>query len=384
MPRIVAYILVGAVFSPDLLGGIVGLQIKEWAPDVTDISLGIIAFLIGAEINYTELKGQESTILWAVAGQSAGAFFFVSLGLWSSGHIFDFFPQLTILEALIFGAISTATAPAASLGIIEEYKSKGKTTNALLGVIAIDDAICLILFTFTIGLIGEGSFNERLMTGGAELAGALIIGGILGCALGFLGKRINKEDLRLAMIIGFIFLAFGISKSYGFSILLCCMTLGFVSKSFKGIKQAEWLLPLEHIEELVFLFFFTLAGVHFKINVLIATFGFVCVYILLRIFGKYIGAFAGMSISKTDVKTRKLLGLCLFPQAGVAIGLAIQAVNEASLGTTGTLLINVIFGSTIIFALFSPLMTRYALEKAGDIQKGHEGDKSSRQSRNLR
>ncbi len=100
--------------------------------------------------------------------------------------------------------------------------------------------------------------------------------------------------------------------------------------------------------------------------------------------GKYIGAFIGMSVSKTDAQTRKLLGLCLFPQAGVAIGLAIQAVNEASMGESGTLLINIIFGSTIIFELFSPLMTRYALEKAGDIQKGHAGDKSSRQSRNLR
>ncbi|MGB3226195.1 MAG: cation:proton antiporter, partial [Desulforhopalus sp.] len=197
-----------------------------------------------------------------MAGQSTGALFFVSIGLWSSGQIFNFFPELTIFEALIFGTISTATAPAASLGIIEEYKSKGKTTNALLGVIAIDDAISIILFTIFVGLMGEGSLNERLITGGEELAGALVIGGVLGCSLGYLGRKINTEDLRLAMIIGFIFLAFGISKLYGFSILLCCMTLGFVSKSFKGIKQAEWLLPLEHIEELVFLFFFTLAGVH--------------------------------------------------------------------------------------------------------------------------
>ncbi len=136
LPRIVAYIFVGAVFSSDLLGGVVNLQMKEWAPNVTDVVLGIIAFLIGAEINYTELKSQKSTILWAVAGQSTGALFFVSIGLWSSGQIFNFFPELTIFEAFIFGTISTATAPAASLGIIEEYKSKGKTTNALLGVIA--------------------------------------------------------------------------------------------------------------------------------------------------------------------------------------------------------------------------------------------------------
>ncbi|MGK7390608.1 MAG: cation:proton antiporter [Candidatus Cyclobacteriaceae bacterium M2_1C_046] len=384
LPRIVAYILVGAVFSPDLLGGVVNLQVKEWAPNVTDVALGIIAFLVGAEINFTSLKGQKSTILSAVAGQSIGALLFVALGLWGSGQIFNFFPQLSIFEALVLGAISTATAPAASLGIIEEYKAEGKTTNALLGVIAIDDAISIILFTFFLGLMGEGSFGERLMTGGEEILGALIIGGALGYALGFLGKKIKTEELRLAMIIGFIFLAFGISKSYHFSMLLCCMTLGFVSKSFKDVKQAEWLVPLEHIEELVFLFFFTLAGVHFKFNVLITTFGFVLVYILLRIAGKYMGAYTGMTISNTDKETRKLLGLCLFPQAGVAIGLAIQAVNEIQMGETGTILINVILGSTIIFELVSPLVTRYALRKSGNIEQWQDGDKSRKQSRKLR
>jgi Kef-type K+ transport system membrane component KefB len=133
-------------------------------------------------------------------------------------------------------------------------------------------------------------------------------------------------------------------------------------------KQAEWLLPLEHIEELVFVFFFTLAGIHFKLSIFLSSFFLVLLYIVLRTSGKYVGAFAGLSIAGTDKKTRRLLGLCLFPQAGVAIGLAIRASNQPGFEEVGALLLNIILGSTILFELVAPFVARYALEKAGEIE----------------
>lgn len=368
LPRIVAYILVGISFSPGLLGGTLNFSTQPWAPLLTDICLGIIAYLVGSEIDFKSLKKDGRTVFSAVLGQSFGALIFITLGLWLLNQLLHVAPQLTITEFLIFGAVATATAPATTMGIIEEYEAKGALTNKLLGVIAIDDAIGIIFFTLILGMAGKDSISLSLLHGLREMGGALILGGILGFVLGILGKYIRQEDLRLPVIIGFVFIAFGISRHYDFSMLLTCMILGLVSELIYPKKQTEWLLPLKHIEELVFLFFFTLAGLKFKISVFTTSSALILAYIVLRSAGKYIGAYSGMALAGTEGKTRKLLGLCLFPQAGVAIGLAILASNQPGLQETGSLLLNVILGSTIIFEITSPLASRYALKKAGDIK----------------
>lgn len=304
-----------------------------------------------------------------VIGQSLGVLVFIGLGLWGLSKMIDPFKEISFYHALVFGAVATATAPAATLGIIEEYKAKGKLTNTLLGVIAVDDAVGIIFFTLILGMGSEGSFSGSVLEGLKEVGGSLVLGGILGVLLGHIGKRLEKEELRLATIMGFIFLVFGISSVLGFSLLLSCMTLGFVSVMFYPRKQAEWLVPLQHIEELVFLFFFTLAGIHFEIQAFVDSLLLVLIYVVLRSFGKYTGAFTALWISNIDSQTRRLLGLCLFPQAGVAIGLAIRASSEPGFEEAGVLLLNIIIASTIIFGLTAPFFTKYALKKAGEISE---------------
>ncbi|MFD2516554.1 cation:proton antiporter [Salinimicrobium flavum] len=366
-PRIVIYILVGVVFSPDLLGGLFNFSTEGWSPVITDIALGIIAYIIGSEINPSDLKKEEGIVTVTVIGQSLGVLLFVGLGLWGLSKIYPFH-EISFYHALIFGAVATATAPAATLGIIEEYKAKGKLTNTLLGIIAVDDAIGIIFFTLILGMGAEGSFSGSILEGITEVGGSLLLGTGLGIVLGILGKFLEKEELRLATIIGFIFLVFGISSLLGLSLLLSCMTLGFVSVLFYQKKQAEWLLPLQHIEELVFLFFFTLAGIQFEIHSFLDSMLLVLLYVFLRVLGKYSGAYTGMYLIRTEKKTRHLLGLCLFPQAGVAIGLAIRAGNQPGFEETGALLLNVILGSTILFELITPFVTRFALREAGEIE----------------
>lgn len=372
-PRIVIYILVGVLFSPDLLGDMLHFSTEGWSPVITDVALGIIAYIIGSEINPADLKKEEGIVTATVLGQSLGVLAFVGLGLWGLSTIIAPLKEISFYHALVFGAVATATAPAATLGIIEEYKAKGKLTNTLLGVIAVDDAIGIIFFTLILGMGSEGSFSGSILEGLKEVGGSLLLGGLFGVALGYIGKQLEKEELRLAVIIGFIFLVFGISSLLGFSLLLSCMTLGFVSVLFYPKKQAEWLLPLQHIEELVFIFFFTLAGIHFEIDVFVNSIFLVLLYVLLRVLGKYTGAYTGMKLIGTDKKTRRLLGLCLFPQAGVAIGLAIRATNQPGFEEGGTLLLNIILGSTILFELTTPFVTRLALKKAGEIN-GKEKD----------
>ncbi|MEG9329107.1 cation:proton antiporter [Salinimicrobium catena] len=371
-PRIVIYILVGVLFSPGLLGGVLNFSTEGWSPVLTDIALGIIAYVIGSEINPADLKKEEGVVTATVIGQSIGVLIFVGLGLWGLSMMIGSLQEITFYHALVYGAVATATAPAATLGIIEEYKAKGKLTNSLLGVIAVDDAVGIIFFTLILGLGTEGSFSGSMLEGLKEIGGSLLLGGVFGVALGHVGKRLDKEELRLATIMGFIFLVFGISVLLKFSLLLSCMTLGFVSVMFYPKKQAEWILPLQHIEELVFLFFFTLAGIHFEINAFLNSLYLVLLYVVLRTLGKYSGAYTGMRLIGTEKKTRRLLGLCLFPQAGVAIGLAIRATNQPGFEESGSLLLNIILGSTILFELTTPFVTRFALKKAGEIKQEEE------------
>lgn len=372
LPRVVAYIIIGAIFSPDLLGGVLHFSTESWSPLLTDTALAIIAYIVGSEIDLQSLKKQETTVLATVLGQSLGAMIFIAAGIWALGSAFGFAEEINFAQALILGAIATATAPAASLGIIEEYGARGKMTNTLLGVIAIDDAIGVILFTLVLGIATAGGFATSLLEGLKEIGGSLLLGGISGVLLGHLGKRLKKEELRLVTIMGFILLVFGLSELFNFSMLLSCMILGFVSVLFYPKKHAEWLLPLRHIEELVFIFFFTLAGAHFELQVMLSSALLVFTYVILRTAGKYAGSYIGMSISGAEKEPRRLLGLCLFPQAGVAIGLAIKASDHPGTEDIGTLLLNIILGSTIIFELTAPFFTRFALTKAGEIKEEEE------------
>ncbi len=369
LPRVVAYILIGAIFSPGILGDLLHFSTASWSPFLTDIALAIIAYIVGSEIDLQILKKEEGTILAAVLGQSLGAIAFIGLGLWAFSSVFGFLKEIDFTFALLLGTIATATAPAATLGIIEEYGAKGRMTNILLGIIAIDDAIGVILFTLVLGIATEGGFSSSIMEGLKEIGGALLLGSIFGILLGYLGNRLKKEELRLVTILGFILLVLGLSELFSFSMLLSCMSLGFVSVMFYPKKHAEWMLPLKHIEELVFIFFFTLAGTHFELQVMISSALLVFTYIILRIAGKYTGSYIGMLVSGTEKKQRRLLGLCLFPQAGVAIGLAIKASDQPGIQEMATLLLNIILSSTIIFALTAPFFTRFALKKAGEIKE---------------
>lgn len=369
LPRVIGYVLIGALFSPGILGDVVHFSTEGWSPLLTDLALGIIAYIIGSEIDLKNIRRKEATIIAAVVGQALGVFIVVGLGLWILNETIGFSSQIGIWEALLFAAVATAAAPASTLEIIEEYKAEGKLTDTTLGVIAVADAISVILFTLVLGINTEGGFANSTAEGFTEVAGALFLGTIMGGLLGYLGNRLKKEELRLVIILGFVFVVFGLAQLFNFSILLSCISLGLVSVLFYKDRQAEWLVPLEHIEELVFIFFFTLAGVHFDFSVFTTSAMMIIAYIVLRSIGKYAGAFGGLLLISTEKKTRRYLGLCLLPQAGVAIGLAIKAGNQAELNELGSLLLNVVLGSTIVFELTAPVLTKHALEKAGEIKQ---------------
>ncbi|MFO7768761.1 MAG: cation:proton antiporter [bacterium] len=365
IPRVASYVFVGALFSVELLGGLLDFRFTGWSSTLTDIALGAIAFLVGTEFETDWLREQRGSILGGVLGQSMGAILVVSLGLWAAGLFL--FEQVTFQTALVLGAIATATAPAATIAVIEEYGAEGPLTSTLISLVAIDDMIAIVTVALVLTLAGGGSGESPWLTVLWEIGLAVAAGSLLGVLLGGFGIRVKSGDLRLPLILGFIFLTLGLASRFHFSFLLACMLLGFVAKCLAHQHTRVFLVPMDHIREAIFLIFFTLAGVHFHFDVFFGSLGFIAAYIVLRMAGKYSGAMAGTWIGDSPPEVRGNVGLGLLPQAGVSIGLALTVVETAGFRQSGPLIMNTIIGSTILFELTAPIAAKFGLSRAGEI-----------------
>ncbi|MFO7728212.1 MAG: cation:proton antiporter [Desulfonatronovibrio sp.] len=368
IPRVVMYIVVGAMFSGDLLGEIVPVDLGRWSMVLTEIALGIIAFIVGSELNIQWIRTRGREVVTGVLGQSVGTVIIVAAGVWLYLEFFTNYAQAFQI-AVVLGAISSATAPAATVAIIEEFRTTGPLTSMLLSIVAIDDALAIIFFTLAMSFFASSAESNRILLALWEIGGAVILATVLGSILGWYSRRIHEDRLRLPLDLGFLFLIIGTAQVIGLSVLLSCMVLGFISKLFYRHKTQQWLHPINAIQESIFLIFFTLAGIHFEFNVFAGAFFFIMFYIFLRSMGKYGGAWAGTKIGGSPAKVSSNVGWGLLPQAGVATGLALQIVESGAFPDHSALILNTILGSTIVFELASPFMAKFGLARAGEIGK---------------
>ncbi|MFW5973419.1 MAG: cation:proton antiporter, partial [Bacteroidota bacterium] len=241
--------------------------------------------------------------------------------------------------------------------------------TALLGVIAIDDALGIILFTVAVAFAGGEGLSAGFIHASLEIGGAILLGTALGSVVGWFGRLVEQEDLRLPIILGSIILVLGLSQALGLSLLLAGMTLGFTSKLWFGSSREEhWLRPMKHIQEVVFVTLFTLAGTHFQPTVFVDSLGMILTYTIARVIGKTSGAWVGTRLTASIPEVHRYLGLGLLPQAGIALGLALVAAGTPGLRDFGPLIVNTVIGTTIVFELSAPLLTKHALVRAGDIE----------------
>lgn len=371
IPRVASYVLVGALFSAELLGSILPFGVWEWSSVLTDIALGAIAFLVGAEFQLQWLRRSSGSILLGVFGQSLGAVLVVTAGIWAFGSIF--MGGFGLDTALVLGAIASATAPAATIAVIGEYRTKGPLTRMLLSLVAIDDMLAIVFFTLVMSLTASGAEAGRLTNAAREIGLSLAAGAVLGLGLGWFARRVRSDELRLPVILGFVFLTLGLAGRLEFSPLLSCMVLGYMSKLVVAGESDLCLSPMSHIREAIFLIFFTLAGAHFQFHVFLGATGFIVAYVLLRSAGKYAGAFAGTWAGGAPRKVRENVGLGLLPQAGVSIGLALTVSESAGFSHHGPLILNTIIGSTIVFELSAPIAAKLGLKRAGETKAKAEG-----------
>jgi len=369
-PRITGYIVIGVLLSPSLLN-IIHAETVGNLDIITDITLGFIAYLIGGSLKTESLRGLGKSITWITLFQSLGAWFLVALFLAILGHLVipgQTFWQFYFPIALIIGAISCATAPAAIMAIIGEYKAKGPLTTTLLAVVALDDAIAVIALAIAAGICQplvssiDISFYQMLGVPLLHIVESVAIGIVFGVALTYISRLARTRELLLVVVFGVIMLCVGLTSYLGISSILATMVVGFIIVN--KVKRKEMFLVVEEIEDVFFAMFFVLAGLHFDLSVLKVA-GILALLILLaRCMGKYFGTRLGAKISHAPDTVKKYLGFALLPSAGVTIGLVLIAALEFP--TFGTLMLNAVLASTIINELIAPPLTKYAISKAGE------------------
>ncbi len=375
-PRITGYIIIGILLSPSLLN-IISAATIENLDIMTNIALGIIAFLIGGSLHLETLRKLGRSIAWITPFQSLGAWLLVTLLLVFLSPFILTIPNATLSQtyfpmALIIGAVSCATAPGAIMAIIHEYKASGPLTTTLLAVVTLDDAIAVIAFAMALGICqplvsGAGgiSFYEMLGVPFLHIAESIAIGILFAFALIYIAKLVKTPDLLLVIVFGMIMLCNGLADLLGISAILANMVAGFVVMN--KARKREMFLVVEKIEDVIYAIFFVLAGLHFDLSVM-KTAGILALLIILgRCLGKYFGARAGATISHASGEVKKYLGLALLPKAGVTIGLVILA--KRAFPTFGAIMVNAVLASVIINELIAPPLTKYAILKAGEAQR---------------
>jgi len=372
-PRITGYIIIGILLSPSLLN-IISAETIENLDIMTNIALGVIAFLIGGSLHLEPIRRLGKSIAWITPFQSLGAWLIVTLLLtFLSPFILDI-PNATWSQtyfplAFIIGAISSATAPAATMAVIHEYKASGPMTTTLMAVVALDDAIAVIAFSIALGIslplvngAGGISFYQMLGVPLLHITEAIAIGILFGFGLIYIAKLVKTPDLLLVIVFGMIMLGDGVAELLDISAILLNMVVGFIVMN--KARKREMFLVVERIEEVVYVMLFVLAGLHFDLGAMKSAGILALLIVLSRYFGKYFGTRAGATISHAPVEVKKYLGLTLLPQAGVALGLTLIA--KRVFPTFGDIMLNAVLASVIINELVTPPLTKYAIFKAGE------------------
>ncbi len=365
LPNVTGYLIIGLILGPYCLN-LIPSGTVEHLGFITNVALGFIAFSIGAEFRLSYLKKVGKTPVVIAICESLGAVLVVDAALIIAGNDVPF--------SLCLGAIAAATAPAATLMVVKQYKAKGEVTETLLAVVAIDDATALMFFGISVAIAqsiengGSGSVLMTILKPVAQIFGALLLGAVTGVLFRFLVKWFTGRGNRLGITFALVFACLGISDMLGLSSLLACMMLGAVlvntsNESEKIFEQTDRMTPP------LFMMFFFLSGAGLDVS-LIPKVGVIgLIYVIFRIAGKVSGAALGGKLCKASAKIQKYLGLMLVPQAGVAIGLATTAMTVVP--NHGPQIRTIILCGTVIYELTGPVITKLALRAAGEIENTH-------------
>ena len=370
VPQVVGYVFIGILIGEHVLDVISHETVNNFEP-LSFFALGIIGFMVGGELKrklFVKFGRQVITIL---VFEGVTAFFLVGISSFVITYLFtDFATAIAI--GVVFGAICTATDPASTMQVLWEYKARGAVTKMLTAIVALDDALALVLYALAVSIasvftgMGEVSFLRALSYSLFEVAGSLVLGVLAGLVLVWIIKRTREHEKVLAFTISFVLLNIGLAKALNFDVILSAMAIGVTMINLAPIRTKVSFDLMRKFSGPVYVLFFVLVGsrlvignIDWMVGLLIAA------YVLGSVIGKAAGAYWGSKYSKAPRMIKKYLGFCLYPQGGIAVGLLILASHRFSPNIAEILILVVITG-VFLLQIIGPVLTKTALNKAGE------------------
>ena len=365
LPKVTGYLIGGILIGPSLMGLVPAADAGK-LNIISEAALGFIAYSIGSSLNFKNLRKVGKGIITITLFEALTAVAMVNFAM-----IFVFGQPVAF--SILIGSIAAATAPAATIMVIRQYKAKGPLVDTLLPVVAIDDAVAVIAFGLSVTVakvLMDSTYSlsiNTLFLPFGEILIALIIGVIIGLILCLIGRDLRNEDQLMNITLAIIFFTIGLAMYFNVSPLLTCMALGGTISNL-STNNTKLLSVVDRFTPPVFIVFFTLSGIELDLSVL-GSVGLIGIgYVVFRILGKVSGAYIGCKLAGCPEVVQKYLGLTLIPQAGVAIGLAM--VVETAVPEYGGTIRTIILAATVIYELIGPLITKIAIYKAGEAQLG--------------
>lgn len=372
IPQVVGYVVLGLFLGESFLNVLPDEILDRFVP-LTQLALAMIGFLVGGEMKKSIFIKYGRSYLTILLFEGILAMLFVSGVTW--------FLSNNLALSILLGALASATAPAATVDVIWEYKSKGPLSSTILAIVALDDGLSLFLYGFAMSVAsllvvgGKFSFMQVAIAPLFEIGGAIGFGIAGGVLADFLLRFVKLKEQKLIIILGVLLTICGAANAVHLSLILTAMVTGVVLTNWKADRHQELFSILQKVSLPIYLFFFIFAGARLKISVL-PTIGMIGIaYILFRFLGKSIGSYIGGKISKSPEVVNRYLGLALFSQAGVAIGLSIDIYEKFQ--TTGPIgnnlghrVMNIIAATTLVVQLIGPPLVKLALKRADEIPAG--------------
>jgi len=371
MLNVVGYLILGFLIGPNMLG-FVPQSFVDGGHIIINMSLSLIAVLIGANLRYEVLRSVWRQITIISIFEALITFVLIGTILYSLFSYLDFglSTRYRLAVSLLFGALASATAPATILAVIHELRAKGTFSTFLLGVVAVDNAITLVLFSFVLIVAGVNlEITHNALDEYVRIVPTLFFTLAVGAAGAVISEMIdrvfrNHRSIKTTSTLGMIFIVYSVSEYFGLEPLLASLAMGVVLSNIS--TRNFYLVKREfdfHLKEIIFMLFFTLSAMHLDLGFVMSMPLVVVLYIVFRFIGKVSGVWIGARVSGASSDVQKYLGIALFPQAGIAIGLALSLQQEAGFGIMAPIVLNVIIATTMVHELLGPLMTQYALKK---------------------
>lgn len=377
LPRISGYILAGILLNPDLFG-IVSERFVEHTDPLLAISLSFITFSIGGSLSAHKLKKTGKKILLLTLAEALFAFFAVFVFMFLSLQFFvGLFESVyvNIAVSLVLASLASPTDPSATLAVIHEYKAEGEVSSAMLEIAAFDDIVGIVIYTLVIAFAAffmgksDVEFGASMLDMGRGIGGAILTGGVVGYGFNYMVRWFRKqsEGSLIVLTFGLVLLSYGISEYFRFESLLATLMLGAVVVNSNPMADKILRLIERYTDELIFVIFFALSGLHLQLASISGSVALIAIYIVARALGKFLGIYTGSSLLHASPKIKRFAAGGLIPQGGIVIGLALLLTSDQVFNETASMIIGIVIGAALIHEIIGPIISRFSLKKAGEV-----------------